>query len=157
VGFSEVVQSVMKCTYAPEKMTLCITLMEFGTNFWSMKSPLLCTTVHCCGVSEACLFSSPYSFISFCMVQCLSVSISVRFHLSFWYVIVPVCGWTILLWIFSIGILINLIKYMRLSENIWILTIVHHNLEVQTYIKEHYSLLTTWSRVLLEKLTSLHS
>jgi hypothetical protein len=38
---------------------------------------------------------------------------------------------------FSIGILCNLIKYMRLSENICILTIVHYNLEVQTYIKGH--------------------
>lgn len=39
---------------------------------------------------------------------------------------------------FSVGILFNLIKYMRLSENVCILTIVHHhNLEVQTYIKGH--------------------
>ena len=51
----------------------------------------------CCGVSEACMFSSPSSIISFCMDQCLSISISVRFDLSFWYVIVPVCGQTILL------------------------------------------------------------
>jgi hypothetical protein len=38
---------------------------------------------------------------------------------------------------FSIGILFILMKYVRLSENICILTIVHHNLEVQTYIKGH--------------------
>jgi hypothetical protein len=33
VGCSEVVQSVMKCIYAPGKMTLCINVMEFGTKF----------------------------------------------------------------------------------------------------------------------------
>jgi len=38
---------------------------------------------------------------------------------------------------FSIGILFILMKYARLSENICILIIVHHNLEVQTYIKGH--------------------
>ena len=92
MGCGEVVHSVMKCIYAPRKMILCINLMEFGTNSWSMKSHLLHTTVHCCGVSEACVFASPSSIISFCMWP-MSFSFNICQILTFFsYVIVPVCG-----------------------------------------------------------------
>jgi hypothetical protein len=110
--------------------------MEFGTNFWSMKGHLLCTTVHCCRVSEACMFSSPFSITSFCMDQCLSISICQI--LPFFLVCYGTSMWLNHFIIgFSIDIFFSLIKYMRLSENICILTIVHHNLVVKTYINGH--------------------